>query len=150
MGIIHYLLGKRESHYNRKRYEEMKSIMQSSIDMSNQNFNLMQNFSKHQSKMLEKYSNLEEDYPELSTSITNPTESGQDYTDLLAQVGYEYVSNKFSPKIANIFKDVITQNRGDINLLIDNVVQTQVQSFIQSNKGKSANQMQELFKEQNK
>ena len=149
MGIIHYLLGKRESHYNRKRYEEMKNLMQSSIDMSNQNFNLMQNFSKHQSKMLEKYQVLEEEYPELTQSI-KPQVEGQDYTDLLAQVGYEYVSNKFSPKIANIFKDVITQNRGDINLLINNVVQTQVQGFLEQNKGKSASQMQQLFKEQNK
>jgi len=125
----------------REQYEEMAELNADKIKS-------YQQYARDMKKLLYSYQNAEEESG-VQLEQSNLIDKDADYASAFAEIGANFVEERFGKGPAKMIKSVIVNNSGEINLMIQQFIQANMENIIKNKLGDNE-KAAELFKELNK
>ena len=125
----------------REQYEEMAELNADKIKS-------YQQYARDMKKLLYSYQNAEEESG-VQLEQSNLIDKNADYASAFAEIGANFVEERFGKGPAKMIKSVIVNNSGEINLMIQQFIQANMENIIKNKLGDNE-KAAELFKELNK
>ena len=125
----------------REQYEEMAELNADKIKS-------YQQYARDMKKLLYSYQNAEEESG-VQLEQSNMIDKNADYASAFAEIGANFVEERFGKGPAKMIKSVIVNNSGEINLMIQQFIQANMENIIKNKLGDNE-KAAELFKELNK
>ena len=125
----------------RDQYEEMAELNADKIKS-------YQQYARDMKKLLYNYQNAEEESG-VQLEQSNMIDKNADYASAFAEIGANFVEERFGKGPAKMIKSVIVNNSGEINLMIQQFIASNMENIIKNKLGDNE-KAAALFKELNK
>ena len=141
----------RTSEKKRFRDKHMKQMREQYEEMSELNADKIksyQQYARDMKKLLYSYQNAEEESG-VQLEQSNLIDKDADYASAFAEIGANFVEERFGKGPAKMIKSVIVNNSGEINLMIQQFIASNKENIIKNKLGDNE-KAAALFKELNK